>query len=63
MLNSPTDIKVNTDGVIYVADSTAGGYGSHSRLPGRGRSRESHDVPPQTTYTSPGAVTGLGIIP
>ncbi len=31
-LNAPTDIKVNANGVIYVADSTKSGAGIYSRL-------------------------------
>ncbi len=58
MLNAPTDIKVNADGVIYVADSTPGGLG---RIYIFAAGTSGNKAP--TFYTSPGAVTGLGLNP
>ncbi|MGB6412988.1 MAG: hypothetical protein WBF19_06560, partial [Candidatus Cybelea sp.] len=63
LLNSPTDIKLNKDGLTYVADTTASGAGVIYVFPAGAGAGSSHDVPPQATYTSPGAVTGIGIIP
>jgi hypothetical protein len=55
MLTTPTDIKVDTKaGLIYVADSnqilvfTIGAHGNAT---------------PSAVYKSPGAVTGLGLVP
>jgi hypothetical protein len=62
MLNQPTDIKLNSAGVIYIADSTTGGKGVIYIFPAGSGAGKDHDVPP-TNYTSPGAVTGIGIIP
>ena len=61
MLNQPTDIKLNSAGVTYVADSTPAGKGVILIFPA-GAEREHRNVP-STYYTSPGAVTGIGIIP
>ncbi|MGA8575727.1 MAG: hypothetical protein WB609_08610, partial [Candidatus Cybelea sp.] len=59
MLNAPTDIKVNADGVIYIADSTKSGSGVVLiYTPG-----VSGNQPPTSYYTSPGAVTGIGLVP
>lgn len=57
-LNAPTDVKVNSDGVIYVADSTTTGAGIIYIYPAGANG----NVAP-TYYTSPGAVTGIGITP
>jgi hypothetical protein len=61
-LHAPTDIKVNKDGVIYVADSTRTGAGVIYIFPAGSGGAGKHDVAP-TYYTSPGAVTGIGIVP
>ena len=58
LLNQPTDIKLNSAGVTYVADSTPGGKGVIYIF----AAGASGNVPP-TNYTSPGAVTGIGIVP
>jgi hypothetical protein len=58
MLNQPTDIKLNSAGVIYVADSTPAGKGVILIFPAG-----ASGSPTPTYYTSPGAVTGIGIIP
>jgi hypothetical protein len=63
LLNAPTDIKVNGDGVIYVADSTPSGSGIVLVFPAGTGPSTNHDVPPTATYRSPGAVTGLGLVP
>ncbi len=62
MLNAPTDIKVNSDGVIYVADSTASGAGVIYIFPA-GAGGPGNPSPAPTYYTSPGAVTGIGLVP
>jgi hypothetical protein len=63
MLYQPTDIKLNSAGVTYVADSTTAGKGVILIFPaGAGAGKNHHNVVP-TNYTSPGAVTGIGIIP
>jgi hypothetical protein len=62
LLHAPTDIKVNKDGVIYVADSTTTGAGVIYIFPPGSGGPKNHDVAP-TNYTSPGAVTGIGIVP
>ena len=59
MLNAPTDIKVNPDGVIYVADSTKSGSGVVLIF----TPSVSGNQPPTSYYTSPGAVTGIGLVP
>jgi hypothetical protein len=57
-LNAPTDVKVDAIGLTYVADSTKTGSGViYIFQPGA-----NGNVTP-TNYTSPGAVTGLGIVP
>ena len=58
MLNQPTDIKLNSAGVTYVADSTPAGKGVILIFPAG-----ASGSPTPTYYTSPGAVTGIGIIP
>jgi sugar lactone lactonase YvrE len=61
-LNAPTDVKVNSDGVIYVADSTASGKGVILIFPAGSGAGKNHDVK-SMDYTSPGAVTGIGLVP
>jgi hypothetical protein len=63
MLNAPSDIKVNPDGVIYIADSTKSGSGIILIFAAGVGGPGNHDVAPASTYTSPGAVTGLGLVP
>lgn len=58
-LNVPTDIKVNSDGYIYIADSTTTGKGIILVFAPAAKG----NVAPANRYTSPGAVTGIGIIP
>ena len=59
MLYLPTDVKVNKDGVIYVADTTTTGSGIILIF----AAGANGDVAPSATYKSPGVVTGIGIIP
>ena len=59
MLYQPTDIKLNSAGVTYVADSTSGGKGIILIFPAGAGAGNNHNVTP-TNYTSPGAVTGIG---
>jgi hypothetical protein len=58
-LVAPTDVKIDTNGKIYVADSTASGGGVIYVF----AANANGDVKPQISYTSPGAVTGLGLVP
>jgi hypothetical protein len=58
LLNQPTDIKLNSAGVTYIADSTTAGKGIIYIFP----AGASGNVTP-TFYTSPGAVTGISINP
>jgi hypothetical protein len=68
-LNAPTDVKINTTGQIYVADSTKTGsgvlyvYTAAGSAKGGAACTGAQNVAPVTTYTSPGAVTGIGLIP
>ncbi len=62
-LNAPTDIKVNPDGLIYVADTTTTGAGIIYIFAAGAGSGSQHDIAPQSNYTSPGAVTGIGLVP
>ncbi len=62
MLNAPTDVKVNSDGVIYVADTMKSGAGVILIFPAGAGGTNNHDVTP-TTYNSPGVVTGIGLVP
>jgi hypothetical protein len=68
-LNAPTDVKLNTTGQIYVADSTKSGsgvlyvYAAAGAVKGGAPCSGSQNVAPTTTYTSPGAVTGIGLVP
>jgi hypothetical protein len=59
MLHLPTDVKVNSDGVIYVSDTTTSGSGIIVIFP----SGANGDATPSAMYKSPGVVTGIGIIP
>lgn len=62
-LNAPTDIKVNPDGLTYVADTTTSGAGVIYIFAAGVGSGSDHDVAPMSFYTSPGAVTGIGLVP
>jgi hypothetical protein len=63
LLHAPTDIKVNSAGVIFIADSTSTGAGVIYSYPAGSGAGKDHNVAPMKTYTSPGAVTGIGIVP
>ncbi len=58
-LNAPTDVKVNGNGDIFVADSTTSGSGVVYEF----AASANGNVAPMETYTSPGAVTGIGLVP
>jgi hypothetical protein len=58
-LYAPSDVKVDSNGLIYVADTTASGAGVIYVF----AAGASGNVAPTATYTSPGAVTGLGLSP
>ena len=59
LLNAPTDVKIDKGGNIYVGDTTAAGAGVvYVFAPGA-----SGNVAPTTTFTSPGAVIGIGLAP
>jgi hypothetical protein len=55
MLYQPTDIKLNSAGVTYVADSTSAGKGIILIFPAGASGNVT-----STNYTSPGAVTAIG---
>jgi hypothetical protein len=58
-LNAPTDVKVDSSGKIYVADTSSSGAGTIKVFaPGA-----SGNVAPTATFTSPGTSMGLGILP
>lgn len=59
LLLTPTDIKINKDGLIFVADETRAGKGIIYVYEAGAAGNQA----PMSNYTSPGAVTGLGIIP
>lgn len=62
MLVAPSDIKVNSAGVIYIADTTPSGSGVVLIFPaGAGGAHDHNQVP--MMYKSPGAVTGIGLVP
>lgn len=63
LLHAPTDIKVNKDGTVYVADTTKTGAGIIYFFAAGSGGPGNHDVKPIGYYTSPGAVTGIGIVP
>ena len=58
-LNEPSDIKVNPSGVIYVADSTKANAGVVLIF----AAGSNGDVAPTSNYTSPGVITGIGLVP
>jgi hypothetical protein len=60
LLYTPTDVKVDSSGLIYVAD--------FSKKTGKGviyvyRAGANGNTAPMTYYTSPGAITGIGLVP
>ncbi len=58
-LFAPTDVKLDSSGKIYVADSTSAGAGIvYVFAPGA-----TGNVAPATSFTSPGTVIGLGLTP
>ncbi|HZY99713.1 MAG TPA: hypothetical protein VFE36_09075, partial [Candidatus Baltobacteraceae bacterium] len=58
-LNAPTDIKVDSQGLIYVADTTSSGNGIiYIFAPDK-----YGDVPYMGYFTSGGNVTGLSVVP
>lgn len=59
LLHAPTDIRVDSKGQIYVADSTTAGAGVIYIF----ASTASGNVAPVTTYTSTGSVIGLALSP
>ncbi len=59
LLFSPTDVKVDSSGKIYVADSTSSGAGVIYVF----AAGANGNVAPATTFTSPGTVIGLGLAP
>jgi sugar lactone lactonase YvrE len=59
LLNTPTDVKVDSNGVIYVADSSASGGGVVYVY----TATAAGDAAPKLTFTSRGAVTGVGLVP
>jgi hypothetical protein len=61
-LNAPTDVKVDSAGLTYVADSTTTGAGIIYIYAAGAGGPGNHNVTP-TNYSSPGTVTGLGIVP
>ena len=58
-LFAPTDVKVDGTGQIYVADSTPAGAGVIYIF----SATASGNVAPTSTFTSPGAVIGIGLTP
>jgi hypothetical protein len=63
-LKAPTDVKIGSNGLIYVADtSQTGNVVWIFAATAGGRTPASENTPPMGYYTSPGAVTGIGIVP
>lgn len=58
-LFAPTDVKVDSSGKIYVADSTAAGAGIIYVF----AAGSTGNVAPSTSFSSPGTVIGLGLAP
>ena len=59
LLLAPTDVKVDSTGKIYVADSTASGAGVIYVY----AATANGNVAPSATLTSPGAINGLALSP
>jgi hypothetical protein len=57
-LKAPTDVKVGSNGLIYVADTSQTG-----NVVWLFAATASGDAPPMGYYTSPGSVTGIGVVP
>lgn len=57
LLFAPTDVKVDSNGLIYVADSTSGGAGVIYVF----AANATGNVAPTKTLTSPGTVVGIGL--
>ncbi|MFY9662843.1 MAG: hypothetical protein WAL67_06845 [Candidatus Cybelea sp.] len=62
-LNAPSDVKVNSAGVIYVADTTLSNQGVIYVFAAGSGSPNNQNVAPMRMYTSPGVVTGIGLVP
>jgi sugar lactone lactonase YvrE len=58
-LFAPTDVKVDSNGLIYVADSTSAGASVIYIY----AATASGNVAPTATFTSPGTAIGLGLSP
>jgi hypothetical protein len=58
-LFAPTDVKIDSTGLIYVADSTPAGAGVIYVF----AATASGNVAPTTTFQSPGTVIGIGLTP
>ncbi|MDQ2865032.1 MAG: hypothetical protein M3R51_02280 [Candidatus Eremiobacteraeota bacterium] len=58
-LNAPSDVKLDKSGNVYVGDTTASGTGVIRVF----APNASGNIAPSATYTSPGAVIGIGITP
>lgn len=59
LLHLPTDVKVNSDGLVFVADTTTSGAGVIYTY----AANANGNVAPVMMYSSPGVATGIGIIP
>ncbi|MEO9169751.1 MAG: hypothetical protein ABI282_06840 [Candidatus Baltobacteraceae bacterium] len=59
MLNAPSDVKLDNAGLVYVADTKSSGAGIVYVF----AKGATGNVAPTATYTSPGAVIGIGITP
>lgn len=59
LLNAPSDVRVDSSGLIYVSDSTAAGAGVIDVYPAGANG----NIAPVKTYTSPGAVIGIALTP
>ncbi|MBV8435401.1 MAG: hypothetical protein JO029_14070 [Candidatus Eremiobacteraeota bacterium] len=58
-LKAPTDVKVDKNGLIYVADTSETGGG----IVWIYAATAAGNAAPMGYYTSPGAVTGIGVVP
>jgi hypothetical protein len=63
-LKAPTDVKVGSNGLVYVADtSQTGNVVWVFAATAGGRTPASENTAPMGYYVSPGAVTGIGVVP
>jgi hypothetical protein len=62
-LNAPSDVKVNSAGLIYVADTTLSNQGVIYVFAAGSGTLNNQNVAPMRMYTSPGVVTGIGLVP